>query len=67
MKILKNNHKQKIDDFKRMMFEPHLITCPHCTSELEYTMRDVTTERSPNGKSYITCEACNGFIVIPKS
>lgn len=67
MKIIKNNYQDSKDDFKMRFFKPRFITCPHCKSELEFTLSDVTTERTPNGANYITCEACHQHIKLDKT
>lgn len=34
-------------------------TCAYCESEYYFTSNDTTTEKQPNGKSYIRCPVCD--------
>ena len=39
-------------------------TCSNCNSEFYFTAKDTTTERQPNGKSYVRCPVCSSVAYL---
>lgn len=66
MKILKNNYKEALPEY------PKVILCPNCNSELEIIEADLKSVPVPyandNLKTFagsgFVCPCCNGLIIL---